>query len=158
MEHNNLQVTYVSGQTCIFTTSTLNKIICPDMHFQSQFNAPLEFPIAPRISGQIYIFTHQYMWPKLQNPYPQSVLGTGICHGTPARRDHPHIHATRNIVITLHIIHHLQSLLHPYAMGHCQPPHFHGLWNIRGGYCDGECKAPALHEYLAVLMQSYLDS
>ena len=46
-------------------------------------------------------------------------------------RDHPCIHAKRNIIITLHIIHDLQSLLHPYAMGHCQPLHFHGLWNIR---------------------------
>ena len=36
-----MQVSYVSGQTCTFTTSTLKKIIWPDVHFQSQFNAPL---------------------------------------------------------------------------------------------------------------------
>ena len=29
------------------------------------------------------------------------------------------------------IVAHQQSPLHPYAMGHCQPPCFHGLWNIR---------------------------
>ena len=38
-----------------------------------------------------------------------------ICQETPARTDHLHIHSNRNIVITLHIIHHLWSLLHPYA-------------------------------------------
>src|SRR5271170_3778536 len=61
-----------------------------------------------------------------------------ICHETPARGDRPRIHAKRNIVITLHIIHHPRSPLHPYAMGHCQPPCFHSLWNIRGGYCASQ--------------------
>ena len=103
---------------------------------------PPEFPIGSKYlaASQTYIF----LQPKLQNPYPWSVLGAGetncssmpqgtllypayICHETPARGDHPHIHAKRNIVITLHIIHHPWSPLHPYAMGHCQPPCFHSL-------------------------------
>ena len=51
MDPNIMQVSYVSGQTCTFTTSTLKKIIWPDVHFQSQFNAPPEFPIGSKISG-----------------------------------------------------------------------------------------------------------
>ena len=33
MEPNNMQVSYVSGRTCIFTTSRLNIIIWPEVHF-----------------------------------------------------------------------------------------------------------------------------
>ena len=121
------------------------------MHFQSQLNAPPEFPIGSKYLavGRTYIFLR----PKLQNPYPQSVLGTGetvrssmpqgtllypayICPEPPARRDCPLIHAPWNIVITLHIIGHPRSPLHPYAMGHCQPPQFHALWKIRAIQAD----------------------
>ena len=52
MELNNMQVSYVSSWTCTFTTSTLKKIIWPDVHFQSQFNAP------PGISIQL-----KNIWP-----------------------------------------------------------------------------------------------
>ena len=122
------------------------KKISLDVHFRSQLNAPLEFPISSKYlaADRTYIF----LWPKLQNPYPQSVLGTGetvrssmpqgtllypayICPEPPARRDRPLIHAPWNIVITLHIIGCPRSPLHPYAMGHCQPLRFHALWNIR---------------------------
>ena len=46
-----MQVSYVSGWTCTFTTCMLKKKISPDVHFQSQFNAPLEFPMGSKISG-----------------------------------------------------------------------------------------------------------
>ena len=71
----------------------------------------------PRISNQLKI---SGCWPDIHPP---------------ARRDRPLIHAPWNIVITLHIIGCPRSPLHPYAMGHCQPPRLHALWNIRGGYC-----------------------
>ena len=101
------------------------KSILPDVHFCSQVNAPWGF----QLSQHIWLpARHTFLWPKLQNPYPQSVLGTGeticssmpqgtllypayICHEPPARRDCPPIHATWNIVIILHIIGHLWSPL-----------------------------------------------
>ena len=35
---------------------------------------------------------------------------------------------------------HQSSLLHPYAMGHCWPLCFHGLWNIRAILAEGKCQ------------------
>ena len=85
----------ISSSCCI---NPQKKKILPDVHFQSQLNAPPEFPIGSKYlaAGWTYIF----LWPKLQNPYPWSVLGAGetvrssmpqgtllypayICHETP---------------------------------------------------------------------------
>ena len=129
-----LQIYHQYSSSCCINPQKENS---PDVHFRSQLNAPPEFPIGSKYlaASRTYIF----LWPKLQNPYPWSVLGTGetvrssmpqgtllypayICPEPPARRDCPLIHAPWNIVITLHIIGHPQSPLHPYAMGHCQPP------------------------------------
>ena len=127
-----------------------------DVHFWSQLNAPPpEFPIGSKYlaAGWIYIYTTNICSQIYRIHTPWSVLGTGetvhssmpqgtllypayICHEPPARRDCPHIHAKHNIVIILHIVGRLWSPLYPYAMGHCQPPCFHGLWNIRARYCD----------------------
>ena len=77
---NNVQVSYVSGQTCTFNTSVLKKDILPDVHFQSQFNAP------PWISNWLKMSGH---WPDIQSIPPGCFRHM---------RDHPCIHATRNIV------------------------------------------------------------
>ena len=42
-----------------------------------------------------------------------------------------HCFFIHGLIVIATIVAHQQSLLHPYAMGHCQPPCFHGLWNIR---------------------------
>ena len=82
----------------------------------------------PGISNQPKIF--RLVQPKLQNPYPQSVLGTWetVCLSMPQGTLFP-CPSGRQIIGCP------WTPLHPYAMGHCQLPCFHGLWNISAGYC-----------------------
>jgi hypothetical protein len=53
----------------------------------------------------------------------QETIRASIAQGTLFA--YPRIHSL------WHIVSHPRSPLGPYGMGHCQPPGFHGLWNIR---------------------------
>ena len=94
MEPNNMQVSYVFGWTCTFTTSMLKIVIWLDVHFQSQFNAPPpEFIIGSKIFGcQPDLHFHA---PIYAAKATKSILPECFRH----MRDHWHIHATRNTVI-----------------------------------------------------------
>jgi hypothetical protein len=63
---------------------------------------------------------------------PQETIRASIAQGTLFA--YPRIHSL------WHIVSHPRSLLGPYGMGHCQPPGFHGLWNIRAILADGIVK------------------
>ena len=92
MEPNNIQVSCVSGQTCTFTTSMLKKFIWLDLHFQSQFKPPPEFLIGSKIfSCQLDLHFHT---PIYVAKATKSISPECFRH----MRDHPCIHATRNIV------------------------------------------------------------
>ena len=54
---------------------------------------------------------------------PQETVRPSILQGTLCL--YPRTHSD------WHIVGHPRSLLSPCGMGHCQPPCFHGLWNIR---------------------------
>ena len=61
---------------------------------------------------------------------PQETIRASIAQGTLFA--YPRIHSL------WHIVSHPRSPLGPYGMGHCQPPGFHGLWNIRAILAEWE--------------------
>ena len=76
-----LQIYHQYSSSCCINPQKENS---PDVHFRSQLNAPPEFPISSKYlaAGWTYIF----LWLKLQNPYPRSVL----CTGETVRSSMPH--------------------------------------------------------------------